>query len=214
MQMRLASCIKTLASIVAGVLLFSRNAQPAGNVALTLARQLYAEGDWSYAQVEATRAYQYGNTNMPLSKAIKHLAGLHQNPTNEVHLDTMQTWINAHPEHELSDWMRTEMDAAQTLGASPRQRITGWFARGFIRFYQTQIGPALGQRCSMHPSCSHYSLEACRRYGLVGIPMTADRIIRESDHIRHRINPMIRDGRELYYNPVQDHSRWFRRYQK
>jgi uncharacterized protein len=36
-----------------------------------------------------------------------------------------------------------------------------------IRAYQLAISPMLGDRCRFHPSCSDYSMEALRRYGLL-----------------------------------------------
>lgn len=205
---------KTLAMTLASVLFFTVSAMANGDVALTLARQLYDEGDWHHAHAEAIRAQQEGSTNMPLREAIEHLSALRQQPSQAEPLHALQNWCVAHPAHPMRDWVMTEKNAITNASESTRQTVTGWLARGVIRFYQTQIGPALGQRCSMHPSCSRYSLEACRQYGLAGIPMTADRIIRESDHIRYRINPMIYNGREHYYDPVSNHSHWFRRYRQ
>lgn len=81
--------------------------------------------------------------------------------------------------------------------------------RGGVAFYQTQIGPAIGQRCSMHPSCSRYTVEAFNTQGVLGLPMMADRLIRESDHVAHRIRPIQIDGTEKYEDPVRDHAgRW------
>ncbi len=84
-------------------------------------------------------------------------------------------------------------------------------ATGLVRFYQTQIGPAIGHRCSMHPSCSTFCMEAIRQYGMLGIPLTADRLIRETDHVNYRMNPIIMNGQEKYYDPVSAHTFWFRR---
>ena len=36
-----------------------------------------------------------------------------------------------------------------------------------IRCYQWTIGPFLGPCCRFHPSCSQYTLEAIRRFGLL-----------------------------------------------
>lgn len=36
-----------------------------------------------------------------------------------------------------------------------------------IRAYQLAISPMLGNRCRFYPSCSEYSMEALRRYGLL-----------------------------------------------
>lgn len=35
-----------------------------------------------------------------------------------------------------------------------------------IRVYQLAISPMLGSRCRFYPSCSEYSMEALRGYGL------------------------------------------------
>jgi uncharacterized protein len=83
-----------------------------------------------------------------------------------------------------------------------------------LSFYQKQISPAIGERCSMYPSCSHYCIEATRRYGWLGIPMTADRLIRETDHVRLRLRPVEVNGAVRFDDPVSDHSYWFRRYQE
>jgi putative membrane protein insertion efficiency factor len=36
-----------------------------------------------------------------------------------------------------------------------------------IRAYQYLISPMLGPHCRFHPSCSHYTVEALQRHGLV-----------------------------------------------
>lgn len=124
----------------------------------------------------------------------------------------------------ISDAIRTQVmtvypritPAIQQAASPPRRqqgpRLSARLARGGVRLYQTQISPALGQRCSMHPSCSAYCLQAMQQYGVVGIPMTADRLIRETDHVHHRIHPIWVDGVEKFYDPVEAHSFWFRRY--
>lgn len=103
----------------------------------------------------------------------------------------------------------------QAAAPSPRgrrSRLSARLAAGFVRFYQTQISPAIGQRCSMYPSCSVFCVQACQKYGAIGIAMTADRLIRETDHVNHRINPIWVDDVEKFYDPVEAHSFWFRRY--
>ena len=122
------------------------------------------------------------------------------------------------PAHAQIRTVRPLITRAVRQDAEPPSRArASWLAapaRGTVRFYQSQIGPAIGQRCSMHPSCSAYCMEATRTYGLVGIPMTADRLVRETDHVNYRINPVIRNGQEKYYDPVSDHTGWFRRYRR
>jgi putative membrane protein insertion efficiency factor len=46
-----------------------------------------------------------------------------------------------------------------------------------IRFYQKLISPLKPPTCRFYPTCSHYSLEAIRRFGLIkGIWLTLKRL--------------------------------------
>ena len=48
-----------------------------------------------------------------------------------------------------------------------------------IRLYQIILSPLLGQKCRFTPSCSHYGIEALKKYGLIkGSWLTAKRILR------------------------------------
>jgi hypothetical protein len=48
---------------------------------------------------------------------------------------------------------------------------------GLIRVYQLFISPFLGPQCRFTPTCSHYSLQAFRKYGLFkGFWLTIKRI--------------------------------------
>ncbi|MFU8779994.1 MAG: membrane protein insertion efficiency factor YidD [Kiritimatiellia bacterium] len=213
--MRLTPNQQTLAISMASVLLCTAGLAGAANNtnASHLAWQLCNEGDWHHARNEALRAH-LSQTNDPLSTALLHLTALRLEPSQTQHADALQAWLAAYTGHPQHDWIALMTEQSRAQPPAPRMGIIGGIARAIIGFYQKQIGPGIGQRCAMHPSCSHYSLEACRRYGLVGIPMTADRLIRESDHIRYRINPIQQSGVERYADPVTDHSQWFRRYRK
>lgn len=47
----------------------------------------------------------------------------------------------------------------------------------FIRFYQLAISPHLGGCCRFEPTCSHYGMEAFRKYDfLTALKLTAKRI--------------------------------------
>jgi putative membrane protein insertion efficiency factor len=41
----------------------------------------------------------------------------------------------------------------------------GWFFILLIRFYQRAISPYLGSNCRYTPTCSHYYIEAVKKYG-------------------------------------------------
>ncbi|MEI6947445.1 membrane protein insertion efficiency factor YidD [Paraflavisolibacter sp. H34] len=48
-----------------------------------------------------------------------------------------------------------------------------------IRIYQLVLSPWLGPKCRYTPSCSHYGLEAFKKYGLIkGFWLTVKRISR------------------------------------
>ncbi|CEH29357.1 membrane protein insertion efficiency factor YidD [Aneurinibacillus migulanus] len=48
-----------------------------------------------------------------------------------------------------------------------------------IRFYQRLISPLLPPSCRFYPSCSHYGLEAIRRFGaLKGGWLTVKRLLK------------------------------------
>ena len=41
------------------------------------------------------------------------------------------------------------------------------FLIGGVRLYQVFLGPFFGGRCRFHPSCSHYFIQAVKKYGAV-----------------------------------------------
>jgi putative component of membrane protein insertase Oxa1/YidC/SpoIIIJ protein YidD len=84
-------------------------------------------------------------------------------------------------------------------------------ARMLIRFYQTQIGPAIGSRCSLHPSCSHYAMQALKTHGLIGIGIMSDRFIREPDVVAAQKKPVKINGHIKYSDPLSDHDQWMKK---
>ena len=62
-----------------------------------------------------------------------------------------------------------------------RDQTTGLesFLLGSVRFFQTQISPIDGARCSFSPTCSQFGYGAVHDHGpVLGIVMTADRLMR------------------------------------
>ena len=48
-----------------------------------------------------------------------------------------------------------------------------------IQAYRRLVSPLLGPRCKYHPSCSHYAVEAVRRYGVLrGVVLAGWRLLR------------------------------------
>jgi hypothetical protein len=82
-------------------------------------------------------------------------------------------------------------------------------ASGLIGIFRTYISPVDGDRCPSYPSCSQYGLEAIRKHGvLVGLVMTFDRLIHESDEIRIAPPVKVSDSYR-YYDPVENNDFWW-----
>lgn len=83
--------------------------------------------------------------------------------------------------------------------------------RWVVKFYRAQIGPAIGSRCDLLPSCSEYFMQASRAHGLLGVPIMADRFVREPSVVSAREQPVtMPDGHIRYADPVSDHDFWMR----
>jgi hypothetical protein len=107
-------------------------------------------------------------------------------------------------------WSKAPSGRRVTEGArgdrlSPEQRAVG----GLLRFFQVYISPVDGDRCPSYPTCSQYAQEAVRKHGvLIGLVMTFDRLIHESDETRRA--PLIRvKDTYRYYDPVENNDFWW-----
>ncbi len=91
----------------------------------------------------------------------------------------------------------------------PTHRIAATPFLWLLTFYQKVIGPVNGGRCPMYPTCSQYSVQAIRKHGpVVGIIMTADRLMHEGDEQQYL--PLSRVGdRYRFIDPVQDNDFWW-----
>lgn len=99
---------------------------------------------------------------------------------------------------------------AWVLAANKRKPSTSGAASVLTGFYRTQISPAIGSRCPMHPSCSSYFRQASDRHGFwTAVPMIGDRFVREPHHYKHRIRPMNVRGLEKSFDPLEYHDYWF-----
>lgn len=100
---------------------------------------------------------------------------------------------------ELRDEVRVTAQERTRLVARPAQWV--------VAFYRSQIGPAIGHRCSLQPSCSAYFLEASREHGLLGVPLIGDRLVREPGVVAAAANPVATNGLVRFADPVSDHVR-------
>ncbi len=91
-----------------------------------------------------------------------------------------------------------------------RKRVSVMPGGLLISLYRTQIRPAIGDRCSLQPSCSEYSRQAFAKHGLfLGIPMMADRFIREPGVVSAADHQVTINGRTLIADPLCEHDWWF-----
>lgn len=81
-----------------------------------------------------------------------------------------------------------------------------------IRFYRSQISPAIGSRCVLEPSCSEYYHRASCKHGFIAIPMMADRLFREPEISNGKENPVVmKSGQIRYRDPVENHDFWMKK---
>jgi putative component of membrane protein insertase Oxa1/YidC/SpoIIIJ protein YidD len=81
-------------------------------------------------------------------------------------------------------------------------------ARLLTWIYRRGIAPALGQRCSLTPSCSQYFLDASEQHGLLGFPIVADRFFREPGVVKDAKKPVLKGRTLRYADPLNDHDSW------
>ncbi len=84
---------------------------------------------------------------------------------------------------------------------------TGRPGQRLIALYRSQIRPALGERCSLHPNCSEYARQAFARHGVLGVALAADRFFREPG-VAASGPPVEVNGRILRADPLDDHDGW------
>jgi len=80
---------------------------------------------------------------------------------------------------------------------------------GLLDFYRNTVSAVDGDRCSMWPTCSRYSRQAIERHGvLLGMLLTADRLLHEADEIPHVPVVQIR-GKPHSRDPLESNTYWW-----
>ncbi len=80
-----------------------------------------------------------------------------------------------------------------------------------VAFYREMVRPAIGGRCSLDPSCSEYFKQASEKHGLLGLPIQADRFIREPSVVQAAEKPISVNGAVRYADPLSDHDEWMKK---
>ena len=105
-------------------------------------------------------------------------------------------------------WTRRIFDDCRIPPAGAKNALTGKPVQWLITFYRSQIGPAIGQRCSLVPSCSEYAMQSLRKHGLLGVALIGDRIVREPDVVTEMPAPARIGNRWFYTDTVSEHDWW------
>jgi len=86
--------------------------------------------------------------------------------------------------------------------------LTGKPARWIVSLYRNQISSAIGQRCTLEPSCSEYFRQASNRHGILGIPIIADRFVREPTVNSEKEKPVFVNSLLRYRDSLDEHDFW------
>jgi hypothetical protein len=91
-----------------------------------------------------------------------------------------------------------------------RNKLSTGAGKALIGFYRNNIRPAIGDRCSLAPSCSEYARQAFIKHGWLAIPMITDRFYREPGVVAKAEKTLqLKDGRILFADPLEDHDWYF-----
>jgi len=81
-----------------------------------------------------------------------------------------------------------------------------------VSFYRAQVSPAIGDRCTLEPSCSEYFNQAYCKHGLKSIPMIADRFFREPEVSNNKEDPVVKENGQIRYgDPLENHDFWMKK---
>ncbi len=177
-------------------------------------------------QVTAIASYELGRQQWQLdqpAEAFDSFATAFNNTTNSslfLHSAcSLFLLMKEHPElqegHEaLVSQINTSRDrwfgalfsqCAKPTVSPANANAPGWF----IRFYRSQVSPAIGDRCNLEPSCSEYYRQAKVKHGWLAIPMIGDRFFREPEANNLKREPLVmEDGHIRYRDPVEYHDFW------
>ena len=106
----------------------------------------------------------------------------------------------------LERWSRVAR-RAPVKGTDPvRLSASAW-----IRVFQRFVSPVDGPSCTYFPNCSAYGLQAIEKHGLlIGIPMTAERVMRNHRPDNPARDPLCEhEGQYYYLDPVESNDDWW-----
>ena len=111
-------------------------------------------------------------------------------------------------------WALTHEQATHRVDSTANPADSFGVFHALLSFYQTVVSPIDGDRCNMAPTCSRYSHLALETHGvLLGVMLTADRLLHEADEVGHvpEVTGTTRFGltETYYYDPLLANTYWW-----
>ena len=203
----------------------------AGRADESIRADLRALASSSDVRVRSLAALECGRTAWSSGRAAAAFASLRQAFLDAPDLDpsllagcALAEFIRSHPGSAAGDpallqqletcrplWT-PEIRARVSVAADPGSPDAsgGGLGAAVVAFYRAQIRPAIGARCSLDPNCSEYLLQASRKHRWAGLPMMADRLVREPSVVAAAEHPLRLHGKTVYADPLEDHDGWMK----
>ncbi len=169
--------------------------------------ELWSRGKPESAFQYLKKAFLYSNSNDIFLKSGYVLALLIK---EEPRLADKSSELAAQLKTCSSLWKQNNIRAPRSISRKHPEAITGKPGQWLISFYRAQIAPAIGQRCSLHPSCSEYARQAFRKHGLLGFAIFGDRAFREPDVVADMNKSVIINGQLRYVDLLNNHDWWIK----
>ncbi len=100
-------------------------------------------------------------------------------------------------------------ERAQTSDTNEDYSFSARIALAGLSVFSEYISKVDGDRCPMYPTCASYSRRAFKKHGFfVGMMMTADRLIHETDEMRY--STLVRVGSKMRYSDsLKENDFWW-----
>jgi len=174
---------------------------------LQLAAELFEEGNWTASATECTRLVLRGEDPADAG-ALRTLAEFRLGRVERDAVEKSAALPDLAP--RILALLQQELDRGSVKRGFGR-KLLSWSGRPaawVVSLYQSQVAPAIGSRCSLHPSCSTYARQALQKHGILGIAMYTDRAVREPTVVGRRERQVRIRGRRKDADPVEDHDWW------
>lgn len=180
----------------------NRNPQTSALAAYELGRQLWTQNRAEEALTSFTFSFHTTtNKSLFLHAACSSFLLMQENKELKKGRADLIAQINT----SRSQWYgRLFSECARPAPDSGSEKKLNWI----VSVYRAQISPAIGNRCTLEPSCSEYFNQAWHQHGPLALPMIGDRLCREPGINNRQENPVLKSGQIRYADPITNHDFW------